>query len=268
MSSKPRCPVSSFLPEDVERSNMSQEAWLSLQAAVAQEFQAYRNTGGATLASPNRSHTTTHLVGLPEAPSPASKSRIPTSLPYIIGQLDDMKVDPNAFPGLNLLRRACECERRIVIAWTVETELQRRIRERQTALDQFYRERTTRAIELTRDQQKLFESPPRTVDTVLDFKADHQSDEASLSRLEQRIAAEAREEEARKKAAEAERQRVKEVLQKKKADRQAKFQSKQYDLRQLEEKTMDEFSAVLAVRQKFEEGKKKFSTTSDVRHIE
>lgn len=168
--------------------------------------------------------------------------------------------EPSQHKALYALSIVCG-ERNPMIRWSTESKLDRSIKERQTAYDKVVDEKRLRAKQLL-DEQK---QPPserellhrRLENSRIDSVLATESEAHHLREFERQVQLEneklQREEEIKKKRGEELKAQAKEAAERRRLEREKKLQ----ELLDKDEETRDELDAVLRVRMRLEEEKKK-----------
>ena len=268
-------------PLDEDKYGMSEDVWKELRETIQSESKSLRTTG--TL-SPRRERKPDSELTL--ANSVAIKKKVepklvayPTDtknrkmLPNLRTYFEAIAADgqgPERFGGLRALHEAAlEVDSRLL--WHVETDLERRIRERTEAAQREEKERKERREKLLAEQRKerdphgvFLEEYQKSQD---DIKHGADADQTNLHNIDQAAARQQREEERKEAARKAAQERVAEM----KAERERRSEERRKEIQRLqdeEEEMRDQELAANRVRYRFDAVKKEVLQTGDVSKLD
>jgi hypothetical protein len=261
LTPRKRVPLKVDEPHPVDEAFLSEGTRSELEQIVRREATTFKTSGGTKLVH----HTQPEVISDSTQPETAAPAEIKNNRLFFLGlrklfnQLGACGCDPATCHGLRTMMEAVNSVATPALTWQVETELQRRIRERQEALNEHHSGLKKRAQELSAEQRQLFEVPQNEPGLTPKQKADMGAAEDDLKI--RRIENEAREKELaeeRRRLIESERTRAR--LAEAKAQREARSAQRQQRLEELldqEDEARDYQDAAVRLRSKFENEKQK-----------
>lgn len=268
---KRRKPVVEDVHDEDARAHLTDDVWQDLQDELGSEQCVYRDTGklseGTTVSPPRtgpRKGGVTHTPRREHKPkNDGPPPPLLRAMRHMFSWFGEAGIGPTSFKGLHALHLAANETSNIPLQWVQDTDLQRRIRERQRALEEQSRARTE-AMKVLRAEQIAEMSPKRgDVGPTTTAELDRMRDQVALDEMERR---QKQDEERRS----AEEEAAREVAAQRKAERRAAMEARRkereaklLELQEMDEDNRDSLLAAERVRVRWEAAKQKAAETGD-----